>query len=345
MQASYRYLCASSSKDATKGAYLAAILMIIGVVVWFVPAWYAASAFPNIAEIFPNLKNPQQAAYLVVVQNLMPIGMVGLLISAIFAATMSSLDSSLNQSTGIIIRSFIKPILWKDMNEKQMMSWSKGLTALFGLLIILSALFINQLKGLSLFDIALRITSLTNFPIAIPLLLGIYIKKTPEWAPWGTIIVGAMVSAFSFSLFKDFIGTTSIEFTKREWLDLAVAVPLLCHLIFTAGFFLCSQFFYKGLSTVRTEEVDQLFKDFNTPIVLNNTENVGRTELGSLNNQRFVLGKYVLIMGVGIVLLTLIQKNISDIVIIATCAGILLSIAYLLLRSSKDQTNIIPRGK
>ena len=334
MDFSYRYLCAASSKDAIKGAYLATILGIIGMFIWFLPAWYAAAAYPNIAEIFPNLNNPQQASYLLVVKQLMPVGMVGVLIAAMFAATMSSLDSNLNQNSGILIRDVIKPFLFKNMTEKQMIICSKAITTIFGAILIGIGLFISQLKGLTIFDVMIRVVALTQFPIAIPLLLGIYIKKTPEWAPWATMIVGALVSAFSLSLFKDFIGTTGIEFTKREWSDLPVIIPIVSHLVFTGGFFLCTQFFYKGLSSEREKEVDQLFKDFNTPIQLNETIDIPQS--GSLSGQRSILGRYVNIIGLGILLLTLFQKNISNVLVISSCSAGLFIIGYCLLRASKN---------
>ncbi len=65
---------------------------------------------------------------------------------------------------------------------------------MFGVAIILIALFINSLKGLSLFDTMMYVGALIGFPMTIPAFLGFFIKKTPDWAGWGTLVVGAGVS-------------------------------------------------------------------------------------------------------------------------------------------------------
>ncbi|GAL28452.1 sodium-solute symporter putative [Vibrio variabilis] len=97
----------------------------------------------------------------------MPVGMVGLLIAAMFAATMSSMDSGLNRNSGIFVMNFYQPILRPNATERELMFVSKATSTMFGLVIILIALFINSLKGLSLFDTMMYVGALISFPMTI----------------------------------------------------------------------------------------------------------------------------------------------------------------------------------
>ncbi|MEF1215951.1 transporter, partial [Vibrio alginolyticus] len=103
----YRYLCAKDSENARKAAGLACVLMIVGPIIWFLPPWYVAAFMPDFAEQYGSVGG--DAAYLAFVQNVMPAGMVGLLMSAMFAATMSSMDSGLNRNAGIFVMNFYSP--------------------------------------------------------------------------------------------------------------------------------------------------------------------------------------------------------------------------------------------
>ena len=62
--------------------------------------------------IFPNLgKHPEEGAFLVTAHDVLPQGMLGLLIAGIFGATLSNLDASVNQGVGILVRNFYLPVI------------------------------------------------------------------------------------------------------------------------------------------------------------------------------------------------------------------------------------------
>ena len=159
------------------------------------PSWFMAGSGVDLAAQYPELgAKYSEASYLAFVKIFMPAGMIGLLIAAMFAATMSSIDSGLNRNAGIFVKNFFKPVIAPNISEKKLMIVSRIVTIAFGILIISLALFLNSQKELSLFDAMLYMSALLGFPQMIPSFLGFFIRKTPDWAAWATILVGALVS-------------------------------------------------------------------------------------------------------------------------------------------------------
>jgi Na+/proline symporter len=195
---SYRYMCTKDTKNARKAALLACGLMLIGPFIWFIPDWFVAANYSNtdlwnLANLGKSIKD---ATYYIFVKNELPAGMVGLMISAMFAATMSSMNSALNRNAGIFVRNFYKVVINKSADEKKMLKVGQIATFAFGAVIIATGVFLNSLKNTNLFNMTMMVSSLLALPILIPSLLGFFVKKTPDWAAWATILVGGLVSAF-----------------------------------------------------------------------------------------------------------------------------------------------------
>lgn len=333
---SYRYLAAKDSKNAKKAALLACILMTMGPFVWFMPSWFIAGQGVELTSIYPEAgSKAADFSYLYFVEQFMPAGMVGLLISAMFAATMSSMDSGLNRNSGIFVKNFYQPILRPDSTEKELVFVSKITSTVFGIAIILIALFINSLKGLSLFDTMMYIGALIGFPMTIPTFLGFFIKKTPDWAGWGTLVVGGLVSYYvgfviTPELVQNLLGLE--ELTKREWSDLKVAIGLLGHIIFTGGFFMLSILFYKPLTEERQKNVDLFFSNLATPLV-----SEGEEQKKLDNKQRRMLGSLIAVAGVGVMAMFLLSNPLWGRFVFVLCGAIVLGVGLLLVKAVDEK--------
>ncbi|MCL9776948.1 sodium:solute symporter family transporter [Vibrio methylphosphonaticus] len=331
----YRYLCAKDSENARKAAGLACILMVVGPLIWFLPPWYVSAFMPDFALQYASMGDKAgDAAYLAFVQNVMPAGMVGLLMSAMFAATMSSMDSGLNRNAGVFVMNFYSPILRKEASQRELVIVSKITTIMMGILIISIGLFINSLRHLSLFDIVMNVGALIGFPMLIPPLLGMWIRKTPDWAGWSTLVVAGFVSyIFGISLQAEHIENLfglDQALTGREWNDLKVGLSLAAHVIFTGGYFVLTTRFYKGLSAEREQEVDQLFINWNTPVVAEGEE---QQDLDT--KQRSMLGKLISTAGFGILAMALIPNEPTGRLLFVLCGTIVLTVGILLVNASK----------
>ncbi|MCG9631135.1 transporter [Vibrio sp. Isolate30] len=330
---SYRYLAAKDSKNAKKAALLACVLMLGGVFIWFMPSWFIAGQGVDLSAAYPDAGSKAgDFAYLYFVQEYMPAGMVGLLVAAMFAATMSSMDSGLNRNSGIFVKNFYEPVVRKGQaSEKELVTVSKVTSTVFGIAIILIAQFINSLKGLSLFDTMMYVGALIGFPMTIPAFLGFFIKKTPDWAGWGTLIVGGIVSYIvGFVINAEMVSAAFglEELTKREWSDVKVAIGLIGHITLTGGFFIASTLFYKPLREERQADVDKFFNNLETPLV---SESTAQKKLD--NKQRQMLGKLIAVAGVGVMLMALLPNPMWGRMVFILCGSIVGGVGLLLVKA------------
>jgi Na+/proline symporter len=329
-------LAAKDSNNARKAALLACVLMTLGPIIWFMPSWFIAGQGVDLAAQYPEAgSKASDFAYLYFVQEYMPVGMVGLLIAAMFAATMSSMDSGLNRNSGIFVKNFYEPILRPNANEKELVVVSKLTSTFFGIAIILVALFINSLKGLSLFDTMMYVGALIGFPMTIPAFCGFFIRKTPDWAGWGTLVVGGFVSYFvgfviTADMIQNWFGLN--ELTGREWADLKVAIGLIGHMIFTAGFFVLSTLFYKPLPEHREKDVDKFFNNLATPLVAESTE---QKKLD--NRQRRMLGSLIAVAGVGVMAMFVLPNPLWGRFVFVLCGSIVFAVGLLLVKAVDDK--------
>ena len=150
MQDAYRYLGVKNERQSRMAALLASVLMLIGPVIWFIPPMAARVLSPDLGVEFPSLKNPEEASYIFAAMKVLPVGMMGLLVCGLFAATISSMDSGLNRNAGIFVRSFYQRVVNKP-SPTHLLIAGRMASAVFGILIILIAIFISQLKGMELF--------------------------------------------------------------------------------------------------------------------------------------------------------------------------------------------------
>ncbi len=334
LQDSYRFLNAKDSAQASKAALFAMLLMIVGAMIWFIPPWFAASMMPGAGSVHAELgAKSGDAVYLVFAEKYMPAGTVGLLMAGLFAATMSSMDSALNRNAGIFVRSFYAPILRRgaEPSERELLRAGQVVSIVNGLLILVVAQFFNSLTELSLFDLMMNVSTLLQSPILVPLFFGVFIRRTPSWAPWGTVVVGLLVSLLLVKVWTpDAVGRLfEVEWTKREASELSVMMNIAAHLFITGGFFCLTTLFYRPRQNAEAKATEGFFADLERPEVSD-----GRPTESDIQ-QRHKLGLIVSAAGVGLLFMMAIPNPWWGRMVFFGCAAGVLLIGILLLRAAR----------
>ncbi|WP_441004403.1 sodium:solute symporter family transporter [Pseudocolwellia agarivorans] len=333
---SFRFLNAKDSDNARKAALLAMVLMGVGSIIWFIPPWASAILYPDAASAYSALGNKaSDAVYLVFTRNAMPVGTVGLLLAGLFAASMSSMDSALNKNSGIFVRSLYEPLLKKKgkiVDDEHLLKVSRLVSFISGLLVIAVALFFKSLKELSLFELMMSVSTMIQVPLLIPLIFGLFIKKTPKWAPWVTVAIGLAISWFMLYVFTpevlaSWLGLDTL--TRREIIDMNLMMTIAAHLVITAGFFCSTTFFYKEEEDEHKQETALFFKDIVTPVIADDEQDDYDRQ------QRHKLGSMVIFMGVGVSLMMLIPNPMWGRLVFLLCALSILTVGILLKKGAK----------
>jgi SSS family transporter len=333
-----RYLNAKDGKQAKKAALLAAILFLIGPAVWFIPPMVARIMHPDLHAMFPGLKNPAEAAFVVAGVDNMPAGMLGLLISGIFGATMSHMDIGLNKNAGFFVKNFYQVLIRPEAHEKEMLLVGKGMTFLFGILVIASALWIGD-RELGLFNTMQYFGGLIALPSSVPLIWGMLIKRAPRWAGWSTVIIGfatsyAVKKLLTPAWFEKFMGLAAGTLTKREGEDWVLLIGVLLNALVCSAWFLGACSFAKQRAPEEVADVEKFFTNMNTPVDFAKEEGVSNDA-----QQYRTLGLMSLVYGAFISLLVLIPNTPLGRLGMFTCAGSMLTVGALLYWNSRRLNN------
>jgi len=201
MYAGPRYFSVKDGREARKAAILASALFLIGGLIWFLPPITARLLFAEDVMAL-GISKPAEAAYAIASIKLLPVGLIGLIVVAILTATMSTMDTGLNTNVAILVKDIYPKLLrrfkWKPKSESELLRYGRLYTWLMGVFILLLALYLAQQKGKGIFEIMLDVGALLMSPIQIPLMWGLFIRRTPSWAALLSIGCAFTVSLMAF---------------------------------------------------------------------------------------------------------------------------------------------------
>jgi SSS family solute:Na+ symporter len=340
---SYRYLLVKDGRHARRAALLAGALMLVGIVIWFVPPMAASLTAPDLARLYPSLQDPGAVSFFAIAAATFPVGMIGLLVSGIFAATMSAMDSGLNNNAGIFVKNFYQLILRPAASERELLLVGKGATVILGGLIVALALIYSRVEELSLFKLMVGFGTRVALPLTIPLVLGIFVRRTPPWSAWSTVLLG-LATAWATDHFLTVewavrvFGSHHAVLTTWEvqnW-DLGVATTLIVTVC--TVWFCGSRLFYGRASAEYREAIDAFSLRIEAPVDYDREEAEPATD----DKQSWLIGCLCLPYGALICLLALIPNPPSGRAAFIFCGGVVLLVGGLLVKNSRRAARPAP---
>ncbi len=337
LEGAAKYVFVKDGRDAKKSVMVSLVGFLFLSPIWLIPAVTATIIYPDLSQVYPDLNNPNEGAYVAMAINLLPTGLLGLMVCAIFAASMTSLNSGLNVVSGTFVRNFYIRWVDKRASESRQILVGRLFTLCYGILWIVVGLLFAPLKGLKLFDLIMIVAGAVGLPAAIPLFLGIFIKRTPKWSAWTTMLIGLAVSLTMTYLCRTAAHTEQfitgvfkpeVRFNGQEIADLKIGLTYAIIGGVCVGWYFLTMLFYKKEDTAYVQQVDEFFEEMNTPI--NTMEEHGPTYDNDAR-QYNVLGVLCLIYGAFILLLMLVPNTMKDRLLIMLVGGII-AVTGLILR-------------
>ena len=186
------------------------------------------ATFGNV--LYPNLENPDMIFPVIAFDGSLPIGLRGVILAALIAATMSSIDSILNALSTVVTMDFVRParpdfsfpelkgttIALHDIDAERletagmMARWTSdqlGGQIVAAAILVFAVIWAPQIARFeTLFQYIQSAVGYTTPPIAVAFLLGIFWRHQPHrataTAAFVTIVTGILLGVVMFSIIQ-----------------------------------------------------------------------------------------------------------------------------------------------
>jgi SSS family solute:Na+ symporter len=209
-----RILGAKNVSHARWGALFAGFLKVIPLFIMILPGSFAILLYPDLANgdlVYPTL-----------IVDLLPVGLVGLVVAALIAAVMSSVDSSLNSASTLVTLDFVRPRI-PDLSPTATARLGRYLTGGFMIFSALWAPFIQSFPGLWAY--LQSVLSYSVPPIVALYIVGFLSRRVTGRAAFRALVTSHLAAAILFVL--DVRDIWSLHFTTVAGVLFALAVVLL----------------------------------------------------------------------------------------------------------------------
>jgi solute:Na+ symporter, SSS family len=152
--------------------------------------------FPGILArgVFDELEDPDMA-WPALIFEYMPIGIRGVVVAALIAALMSTLDSVLNGASSLVVNDFVKP-LKPDLEERQLLRLGRILVGVFMVVAALWAPVITEFEGIV--EYFQSFLGYVTMPVVVVLLGGLFWPRAGSTAGFWTLAIGAPLGLVGF---------------------------------------------------------------------------------------------------------------------------------------------------
>ncbi len=324
-----RYYSVADERDTKKMALWSAGLSLVFPLMWILPVMATRVLYPDLGSLWPSLEDPSEAAFVTLALDVLPHGMLGLMVAAMFAATMSSADTTFNWLAAVLTKDVFVPITsrltGKPPADKVQLLVGKLSVGTMGLISIWVALAMAAYGGA--FDVHIKATSLYVAPMLIPVMLGLVYTRTPWWsgmASFGLGVLAILIVSLSVnaaqgmphSSFGDLF--LDVEITVKGIRMTRFEIQTLTGAIASTLVFIGSGLFGRERKGAFKTRIEALEEDLRTPAYAEESARVDQRGLIALR----ITGRLTAILG-GLLLLLVIPTAADDLWSVNLIAGLL----------------------
>ena len=180
-----RLLGARDLRQGQLGAVFTGFLKVLTPFIFILPGFFCF-------VLHPNLENADEA-FMTMVSNYLPVGIIGLVVAVLIAALISTIDSGLNSFSTIFTLDIYARKIRPRATPHQLKTAGRVVTVLIALLSIGIALSM-QTVGKNLFDLLQSIIAYFAPPMAAVFLVGVLWRRATAAAAVVTLYLGSAVS-------------------------------------------------------------------------------------------------------------------------------------------------------
>lgn len=242
-----RYTSVRTPRDAQKVGWLFSALYVISPVLWMLPPMIYRIYNPELAGL------ADEGAYLMMCKTALPAGMLGMMLGGMIFATASSLNATLNISSGVFTNDIYK-YLRPNSSDKELIKVARISTIGFGVLAVVVALLIPAMGGIV--NVVISLGALTGVPLYFPVIWTLFSRRQTTRSVVSTTLICLTVNA----IFKFITPIWGLSLSRTEETVLGVSLPILMMILFEIYYALRGKVspMYAGYQKVRQEREEQM---------------------------------------------------------------------------------------
>ncbi|MDE5417429.1 Na+:solute symporter [Labilibaculum sp. DW002] len=182
-----RYTSVSTPRDAKKVGWLFGALYAISPLIWMLPPMIYRIVNPDLNGL------ADEGAYLLMCKEVLPIGMLGLMLGGMVFATSSSVNTTLNISAGVLSNDVYKHFFPNTPDDK-LVKVGRISTAALGIITIIVALLVPYMGGIV--EVVMTLAALTGGAMFLPPIWALFSKVHTGKTVLGTTIISLSINAF-----------------------------------------------------------------------------------------------------------------------------------------------------
>lgn len=163
-----RYTSVKNTTDAKKVGLTFGWLYLISPVIWMLPPMIYRVLNPELSGL------ESEGAYMLICKEVLPVGMLGLMLGGMIFATASSVNTTLNLAASVITNDVFKQ-LRPNAGQVQIMRVAKLATLVFGICTILVALAVPYAGGIV--NVVLSVGAITGCSLYGPPIWALFSKR------------------------------------------------------------------------------------------------------------------------------------------------------------------------
>ncbi len=193
-------LSAKSAGEARRGLLMAGYLKLLVLFIIIVPGVAAAHLMPDLAQA--------DRVYPALLTELLPAGILGIVLAGFVAALMSNTDSTLHAASTIITMDFVRPAR-PDVSPKNLVWVGRGTIAV---IMIISAFWAPMIGNFgTLFEYVQGVLSYAVAPFVVVYLGGLFWPRATSQGAMAALCVG-ILSAIIIGILGDGLGIFTIHY-------------------------------------------------------------------------------------------------------------------------------------
>ncbi len=251
-----KYYSVRDERAASKAAYCSAALNLIGAPLMILPAIIGRHILPDLVA-----QNRTSDTYVLLVMRLLPAGMVGIIMAAMFSATMAVVSADFNAIASVLTQDMYKRLIRPLASEQRLLFVGRWITFGLGALTTVLSLWIAISHQQSLFNIMVVALGLFMAPTFLPLLAGLTVRRLNWQGAFAGFLCGLTTGCVMLAAKTWWPGASTAFGSSFDF----EGVSLLANIAATIlGMIVGTWLFPRAAE--ETTRVDQFFADLDTPV-------------------------------------------------------------------------------